>query len=252
MKNHPPTSAYRWCREYLAITSLQSYLSTLMPCSEVAENAQNVSGKGIRREVREKGKLARQALKAADTKPFLYKSSAQFWPESLAATKQHSGTQRKSVACKEQIQLVAALGHPLPFGGYLGSYVEQSGGLAQHPVGRYPQDSTTGRGGGGPCLGIAPHHQEHAPKLHGAPYSFGLCPSEEAFLSLNGERQPLLPDYVTPSSLIGRLLLTQKSYPHKIHANLFKYCGLYSNLFCILLDCPGGFPQDGACEPVPF
>lgn len=136
MKNHPPNSAYRWYREYLAITSLQSYLSTLMPCSEVAGNAQNVSGKGIRREVREKGKLARQALKAADTKPFLYKSSAQFWPESLAATKQHSGTQRKRVACKEQIQLVAALEHPLPFGGYLGSLHGAIWRLSSAPSGK--------------------------------------------------------------------------------------------------------------------
>lgn len=182
-----------------------------MPCSEVAGNAQNVSGKGIRREVGEKGKLARQALKAADTKPFLYKSSAQFWPGLLAATKQHSGTQRKRVACKEKIQLVAASKHPLPFRGSLGSLRGTIWRLSSAPSGKVslrfnhwarsrgnlpwdsptsPRACTKGRQGQPSCT---------VPLC-----SFSLCPFGQAFWSLNGERQPLLQGfYVTPSNLIG-------------------------------------------------
>lgn len=81
-----------------------------MPHSEVAGNTQNVSGKGIGREMGERGKVARQALKEVDTKPFLYKSLAWFWPRLLATTRQYSGTQNKPVACREQIHLVETSG----------------------------------------------------------------------------------------------------------------------------------------------
>lgn len=98
-----------------------------MPHSEVAGNTQNVSGKGIRREIRERGKAARQALKEADMKPFPYKSPAQLWPRLLATTRQYSGTQSEPVACKEQIHLTETSEKSLPFGGDFRAGVEQAG-----------------------------------------------------------------------------------------------------------------------------
>lgn len=98
-----------------------------MPRSEVAGNTQNVSSKGIRREISGRGKAARQALKEADMKPFPYKSPAQFWPRLLATTRQYSGTQSEPVACKEQIHLTKTLEESLPLGGNFGAGVEQAG-----------------------------------------------------------------------------------------------------------------------------
>lgn len=99
-----------------------------MPRSEVAGNTQNVSNKGIGREIRERGEAARQALKEADMKPFTYKSPAQFWPRLLATRRQYSGTQSKPVACKEQIHLMETLDGTLPFGGDFGAGMEQASG----------------------------------------------------------------------------------------------------------------------------
>lgn len=106
-----------------------------MPHSEVAGNTQNVSGKGIGREIGDRGKAARQALKEEDTKPFLYKSPAQFWPRLLATTRQYSGTQSEPVACKEQIHLAETLEESLPFGGDFGASVEEAGGSRPAPSG---------------------------------------------------------------------------------------------------------------------
>lgn len=103
--------------------------------SEVAGNTQNVSGKGIGREIGERDKTARQALKEADMKPFPYKSPAQFWPRLLATTRQYSGTQSEPVACKEQIHLAETSEESLPFGGDLGAGVEQAGGPRPAPSG---------------------------------------------------------------------------------------------------------------------
>lgn len=104
-----------------------------MPRSEVARNTQKVTGKGIRREIGERGKEVRHALKEADTKPFPYKSPAQFWPRLLATTRQYFGTQIEPVACKEQIHLMETSEESLPFGGDFGASVEQATGSRPAP-----------------------------------------------------------------------------------------------------------------------
>lgn len=104
-----------------------------MPHSEVAGNTQNVSSKGIGREMGERSKAARQALKEVDTKPFLYKSPAWFWPRLLATTRQYSGTQSKAVARREQIYLVETSGNSLLVGDNFGTGVKQASGPRPAP-----------------------------------------------------------------------------------------------------------------------